>query len=58
MVDENTDYVRYNYGTTISYNKATDVMEVNNVGRLSVTCGRDVATEADQPVMLKALTIY
>lgn len=46
VTDENTDFVRFRDGTTVSYDQAA--------GALAVVCVGTVTVEAGQPVLVKA----
>ncbi|MNJ29011.1 Phage-related baseplate assembly protein [compost metagenome] len=54
VVDEDTDYVRYNDGTVVSYDRAAGVMTLDCVGALLVKCTRNVTLESGEPVIVKA----
>ncbi|MFV2950084.1 phage baseplate assembly protein V [Pseudomonas japonica] len=54
VTDEDTDYVRYSDGTVVTYNRASGVMELDNIGDLVLKCGRGVTLTSGQPVIVDA----
>jgi phage baseplate assembly protein V len=54
VVGEDTDFVRYSDGTTVTYDRAAGVMTLDCVGEVLVKCTRGVSIETGAPVMIKA----
>ena len=54
VVDEDTDYVRFSDGTTLTYDRAAHVMALDCVGATTLKCAKHLSVECGEPVSVKA----
>lgn len=54
VVDQDTDYVRFADGTTVSYNTSSGALAVNCVGKVAVTAATSITLQAGEHIQLKA----
>ena len=54
VVDEDTDYVRFSDGTTLTYDRAAHVMALDCVGATTLKCAKNLSVECGEPVSVKA----
>lgn len=54
VVDEDTDYVRFSDGTTLTYDRAAHVMALDCVGATTLKCAKNLIVECGEPVSVKA----
>jgi len=54
VVDQDTDYVRFSDGTTLTYNRAAHVMALDCVGSTTLKCAKNLSVECGEPVLIKA----
>lgn len=54
VVDEDTDYVRFSDGTTLTYDRAAHVLALDCVGATTLKCAENLSVECGQPVTVKA----
>ncbi len=54
VVDEDTDYVRFSDGTTLTYDRAAHVMALDCVGTTTLKCAKNLSVECGEPVSVKA----
>jgi phage baseplate assembly protein V len=52
--DEDTDFVRFSDGTTLTYNREAHVMALDCVGATTLKCSKNLSVECGQPVTVKA----
>lgn len=54
VVDEDTDFIRFSDGTTVTYDRREGVMSVDCVGATTLKCARNLSVECGEPVIVKA----
>lgn len=54
VVDEDTDYVRFSDGTTLTYDRQAHVMALDCVGATTLKCAKNLSVECGEPVLVKA----
>ncbi|MBX9793469.1 MAG: phage baseplate assembly protein V, partial [Burkholderiaceae bacterium] len=54
VVDEDTHYVRFSDGTTITYDRQAHVLAIDCVGATTLKCAKNLSIEAGEPVVVKA----
>ncbi|MGO2703412.1 phage baseplate assembly protein V [Pseudomonas helleri] len=54
VVDEDTDYVRFSDGTTLTYDREAHVMALDCVGATTLKCAKNLSVECGEPVLVKA----
>jgi phage baseplate assembly protein V len=54
VTDEDTDYVRFSDGTTVTYDRAEHVMSLVCVGQTSLVCDKNLDVQCGMPVTIKA----
>ena len=54
VIDEDTDYVRFSDGTSITYNRKVSEMALDCVGATTLKCARNLTVESGEPVLVKA----
>ncbi|NMX60189.1 phage baseplate assembly protein V [Pseudomonas sp. WS 5079] len=54
VVDEDTDYVRFSDGTSITYDRKESEMVLDCVGATTLKCARNLTVESGEPVLVKA----
>lgn len=54
VTDEDTDFVRFSDGTTVTYDRKEGVMAVDCVGATTLKCARNLSVECGEPVSVKA----
>lgn len=54
VVDEDTDYVRFSDGTSITYDLKSSEMELDCVGATTLRCTRNLTVESGEPVVVNA----
>jgi phage baseplate assembly protein V len=54
VVDQDTDYVRFSDGTSITYDRKLSVMKLDCVGATTLKCARNLTVESGEPVLVKA----
>ena len=54
VVDENTHYVRFSDGTSLTYDREAHVMALDCVGATTLKCDKNLRVEAGEPVVVKA----
>lgn len=54
VLDEDTDYVRFSDGTSITYDLKSSEMELDCVGATTLRCTRNLTVESGEPVVVNA----
>lgn len=54
VTDEDTDYVRFSDGTTLTYDRASHVMALDCVGATTLKCAKNLDIQCGEPVYVKA----
>ncbi|MFJ4141412.1 phage baseplate assembly protein V [Pseudomonas sp. NPDC089734] len=54
VTDEDTDFVRFSDGTSVTYDSMTNVMAVDCVGATTLKCARSLSVDCGEPVTIKA----
>ena len=54
VTDEDTDYVRFSDGTTLTYDRAAHVMALDCVGATTLKCAKNLDIQCGEPVYVKA----
>lgn len=54
VVDEDTDFIRFSDGTTVTYDRKANVMAVDCVGATTLKCAKNLSIECGEPVSVKA----
>lgn len=54
VMDQDTDFVRFSDGTTVTYDRKQGVMALDCVGATTLKCARNLSVECGEPVSVKA----
>lgn len=57
VTDEDTDYVRFSDGTTVTYDRAEHVMSLVCVGQTKLVCDKDLDVQCGMPVTVKSPSV-